>query len=100
MRWDDGVASLRCAAVRASLRSPRRSLARGDAVNKMPQPSRVMFAAAMIALGITGVVNGDFALVWQHVPAGISARTILAYLCAAIEIALGLGLLFERTLRP
>lgn len=64
------------------------------------QPSRLLFAAALVALGITGLVNGDFALVWQHVPAHLPGRTVLAYLCAAIEIVLGLGLLFERTLRP
>lgn len=69
-------------------------------MNTMLQPGRVLFAAAMIALGITGLVNGDFALVWQHVPAGLPGRTVLAYLCAAIEVAVGLGLLFERTRAP
>lgn len=64
------------------------------------QPGRALFAAAMIALGITGLVNGDFALVWQHVPAGLPGRIVLAYLCAAVELAVGLGLLFERTLAP
>ncbi|MDE2271405.1 MAG: hypothetical protein KGJ94_05420 [Xanthomonadaceae bacterium] len=62
--------------------------------------ARWFFAAAFVALGITGIVNGDFALVWQHVPAHVPGRTTLAYVCAAIEIALGLGLLFERTRRP
>lgn len=62
------------------------------------RPSRLFFAACMIALGVTGLVNGDFALVWQHVPAGIPGRTVLAYACAVIELAAGIGLLFERTL--
>lgn len=62
------------------------------------QPSRVLFAAAMIALGITGLVNGDFALVWQHVPAGAPGRTVLAYACAVIELGFGIGLLWPRTL--
>src|SRR6185437_10868196 len=62
------------------------------------QPSRVLFAAAMIALGITGLVNGDFALVWQQVPAHVPGRTILAYICAVIEQAFGIGLLWQRTL--
>lgn len=61
------------------------------------QPSRLLFAAAMIALGITGLVNGDFALVWQHVPAGVPGRTVIAYVCAVIEIVLGIGLLLPRT---
>ena len=64
------------------------------------QPGRLLFAAAMIALGITGLVNGDFALVWQNLPAHLPGRTVLAYVCAAIELATGIGLLFERTLAP
>ena len=64
-----------------------------------PSPARWVFAAAFVALGITGIVNGDFALVWQHVPAHVPGRTVLAYACAVIEIALGLGLLFKHTRR-
>jgi hypothetical protein len=63
----------------------------------MLQPSRVLFAAALMALGITGLVNGDFALVWQNVPAHVPGRTILACACAMIELALGIGLLWQRT---
>lgn len=66
----------------------------------MLQPSRVVFAAAMIALGITGLVNGDFALAWQQVPAHLPGRIIAAYICAIIELAFGIGLLFKRTLTP
>lgn len=62
------------------------------------QPSRVFFAACMIALGVAGLVNGDFALVWQHVPAYLPGRTILAYICAVIELGFGIGLLWQRTL--
>lgn len=69
-------------------------------MNVTLRSSRWFFAAAMIALGITGIVNGDFALVWQHVPAHVPGRTILAYACAVIEIALGIGLLFKRSLTP
>src|SRR6185312_404199 len=64
----------------------------------MLRSSRVLFAAAMIALGITGLVNGDFALVWQHVPAQVPGRSILAYVCAVIELGFGVGLLWQRTL--
>lgn len=65
-------------------------------MNATKQPSRLLFAAAMIALGITGLVNGDFALVWQNVPTHLPDRTVLAYICAVIELATGVGLLFER----
>jgi uncharacterized membrane protein YphA (DoxX/SURF4 family) len=64
------------------------------------QPSRLFFAACMIALGITGLVNGDFALAWQPVPLQLPGRTVIAYACAVVEVALGLGLLSRRTLAP
>lgn len=62
------------------------------------QASRMFFAAAMIALGITGLVNGDFALVWQNVPLHLPGRTGIAYACAAIEVVLGFGLLWKPAL--
>lgn len=62
------------------------------------QTGRFLLAVAMIALGITGLVNGDFALVWQNVPAYVPGRTALAYICAVIELTAGLGLLWDRTL--
>jgi uncharacterized membrane protein YphA (DoxX/SURF4 family) len=65
-----------------------------------PQASRWLFAAAMIALGITGLVNGDFALVWQPVPPHLPGRTVIAYACAVIELVAGIGLLPGRTLAP
>ena len=56
-----------------------------------------VFAAAMIALGIVGLINGNFAGVWQPVPKGVLAREILTYLCAFISLASGMGLLWQRT---
>ena len=56
--------------------------------------SRVLFATAMIGLGITGLVNGDLALVWQAIPvAHMPGQTAIAYGCALIELAAGIGLL-------
>jgi uncharacterized membrane protein YphA (DoxX/SURF4 family) len=58
--------------------------------------SRVFFAAAMIALGITGFVNGDLALVWQQIPiTDMPGHTVIAYVCALIELSTGIGLLIE-----
>ena len=60
-------------------------------------PGRIAFAAAMIWLGVLGLKAGDFVQVWQPVPGWVPARTVLAYLCAIISLASGIGLLFRRT---
>jgi uncharacterized membrane protein YphA (DoxX/SURF4 family) len=56
-------------------------------------PARIAFGLVLIGLGVTGLVNGGFALVWQYVPKGLPAYTALAYLCAGVELLAGLGLL-------
>ena len=58
------------------------------------------FAATMIALGILGLIKGDFTPVWQPVPKGVPAREVLVYLCAFISLASGIGLLWRRTAAP
>ena len=54
----------------------------------------VVFAVTMIALGIVGLIKGDFAPVWEPIPTSVHA---LAYLCAFISLASGIGLLWQRT---
>jgi uncharacterized membrane protein len=56
-----------------------------------------VFAAVMIALGIQGLIKGDFTTVWQPVPYAIPGREVLVYLCASISFACGIALLFRRT---
>src|SRR4030095_11986757 len=55
------------------------------------------FAAIMIALGIQGLIRGDFTVVWQPVPRRVPAREVLVYLCALVSLASGIGLLWRRT---
>jgi uncharacterized membrane protein len=57
----------------------------------------LLFATAMIALGIVGLIHGNFAPVWDPVPKGIPAREVLVYLCAVVSLACGIGLLWQST---
>jgi hypothetical protein len=56
-----------------------------------------VFALTLVALGILGLIKGNFTPVWEPVPKGIPAREGLVYLCALISVACGTGLLWRRT---
>jgi uncharacterized membrane protein len=62
--------------------------------------SHAVFAATLIALGILGLIKGDFSPVWEPVPEGFPGREILVYFWAFIPLASGLGLLWKRTAAP
>lgn len=56
-----------------------------------------IFAATMIALGVFGLIKGDFTVIWQPVPNGVPAREALVYVCALVSVGCGMGLLWQRT---
>ena len=61
------------------------------------QLAQAAFATGMIGLGVVGLIYGDFAGVWQPVPASVPGRQALAYASAALMLVCGFGLLSKRT---
>src|SRR5258708_31504957 len=64
---------------------------------RIASPGHAAFAAVMIWLGVMGLSKGTFVQVWLPVPKWVPAREALAYLCAFISLASGVGLLWQRT---
>lgn len=56
-----------------------------------------VFAITMIALGIFGLIQGNFTPTWAGVPKSVPVREVLVYLCAFVSLVTGMGLLWQRT---
>ena len=61
-----------------------------------PQVAVRIYGLAAVAFGLVGLCWGDFAAVWQPVPATVPGRTGLAYLVAAVLLLAGLGIQWRR----
>ena len=59
--------------------------------------AQLIFALAMIAMAIIGIVAGKFAPIWAGVPKDLPDRQLLAYLCTAVSLACGAALLIKRS---
>lgn len=60
----------------------------------------VLYGSGAMALGIIGLVFGDFALQWQPVPKDLPGHHAVALLSGAVMLALGAGVVWSRTARP
>jgi uncharacterized membrane protein YphA (DoxX/SURF4 family) len=58
-----------------------------------------VYGLAAIAIGLVGLVWGDFLAVWQPVPKSLPDRAALAYAIAAIFLLAGASLQFKRSAR-
>jgi uncharacterized membrane protein len=73
-----------------------------DATHEPHRPlgiGHLLLAACMIALGIRGLIVGDFASVWQRIPIEhLPARSFFVYATALVELLTGIGILFRRSM--
>lgn len=72
-----------------------------DHAYSTPHASQIGLAASMIGLGLLGLIYGDVALVWQHLPVEhLPGEKLIAYAFALIELVGGIGLLVTALAKP
>jgi uncharacterized membrane protein YphA (DoxX/SURF4 family) len=62
-----------------------------------PRVAVRVYGLAAVAFGLAGLSWGDFAAVWQPVPATLPGRTTLAYVVAAVFLLAGLSIQLRRS---
>jgi uncharacterized membrane protein len=68
-----------------------------DPVSRSFGIGRALLALVMVALGLRGLVFGDFAGTWQRIPvAHLPAHDFFMYATAVVELATGIGILVPR----
>lgn len=63
-------------------------------------PGSIVFAIAVAGLGLLSLLTGHFASVWQPVPQALPWREYFAYANGILMCAVGVGLLFPRSILP
>lgn len=63
------------------------------------RPSHAAFAAALLGLGILGLIYGNSSATWESVPGGLPARPLVIFLCSLVALATGAGLLRRTSAR-
>jgi uncharacterized membrane protein len=64
------------------------------------RPSRAAFAVALIGLGILSLLYAKTSEVWEAIPKGVPARSVITCICGAIALAAGIGLLLRASTVP
>jgi uncharacterized membrane protein len=64
---------------------------------RIASAGHAVFSATMVAVGILGLIKGDFTAVWQPASKVVPPSEALVYVCAFISVACGISLLWERT---
>jgi uncharacterized membrane protein len=65
-------------------------------VTVSPSAARTAFAAALVGLGILGLLYGNSSEIWQGVPQSLPGRPLVLYGCSLLTLATGSALLLRR----